>query len=148
MNHLKAAENNNTGRRGGKWYQYPSYEGGTDTIAWGDKLKPGEDFRNGLTDAQAHALLVSDFENALRIARTHYSQVYPGGWENLSPYVKIIAADIAFNTGNLSGYPKFMRAMRENNLNAMKQECCSRSGNKPLTNRNKMRQNYLQDNLG
>lgn len=44
----------------GRWYPHNSLEGGSDTIAYGHKLQPGENFSKGLTDSEAVALLKKD----------------------------------------------------------------------------------------
>jgi len=39
---------------------YPSPEGGSATIGWGHKIRPGEDYSKGLTAAQADKLFLKD----------------------------------------------------------------------------------------
>ena len=63
----------------GKWFPHTSLEGGSDTIAYGHKIQTGEDFEDGLTDAQAIALLRQDIakrEVAIKSALPKYS-TYP-----------------------------------------------------------------------
>jgi hypothetical protein len=44
------------------WFPHKSFEGGSDTIAYGHKIQSGEDFSAGITDAQAEELLKKDIE--------------------------------------------------------------------------------------
>jgi GH24 family phage-related lysozyme (muramidase) len=47
-------------KRTGRWYPHRSIEGGSDTIAYGHKIQAGEVYSNGLSDAEATALLRQD----------------------------------------------------------------------------------------
>jgi len=67
----------------GRWYPHRSLEGGSDTIAYGHKLLPGEDFSKGITDEEAITLLRQDIakrEVAIRKALPEY--------DSLPQYVK------------------------------------------------------------
>ena len=67
----------------GRWYPHKSLEGGADTIAYGHKLQPGEDFSAGITDEEAITLLRQDIarrEAAIRKALPNY--------DSLPQYVK------------------------------------------------------------
>jgi GH24 family phage-related lysozyme (muramidase) len=73
-NVIKGFENNKNYKPGGwdpikkRWFQHPSPEGGNPTIAYGHKLTDSEvatnRFVNGLTDAEANALLQHDMRDA------------------------------------------------------------------------------------
>lgn len=45
-----------------KFMPYSSVEGGAQTIAWGHKIKKGEDFSSGITKEQAEELLIKDVQ--------------------------------------------------------------------------------------
>lgn len=67
----------------GRWYPHKSLEGGADTIAYGHKIQPGEDFSKGLSDEEAVTLLRQDIakrEVAIRKALPNY--------DSLPQYVK------------------------------------------------------------
>jgi lysozyme len=50
--------------------QYPSPEGGADTIGWGHKIRPGEDFSKGLTKDQADQLFARDLAPAEKLVQS------------------------------------------------------------------------------
>lgn len=49
--------------------QYPSVEGGSDTIGWGHKMLPGEDFSGGISELEAEELFASDLAIHEQIVR-------------------------------------------------------------------------------
>ena len=58
---LKKLENSvKAGYRKGKWYPHRSFEGGSDTIAYGHKLMPGEDYSSGMSEEKAAQLQQKD----------------------------------------------------------------------------------------
>lgn len=75
VNIIKAFENSKNNPRGGynkqlkKWFPHKSLEGGADTIAYGHKLQPGEDFSKGLTDDEAEKLLEKDINRTIQTAK-------------------------------------------------------------------------------
>jgi len=85
MGYENSKDNPNGGydKASGKWFPVRSLEGGSDTIAYGHKLLPGEDFSKGITDEEAVALLRQDIakrEVAIRKALPEY--------DSLPQYVK------------------------------------------------------------
>jgi len=48
---------------------YPSPEGGSDTVGWGHKIQPGEDYSKGLTPGQADQLLLKDIAGHQKIVQ-------------------------------------------------------------------------------
>ena len=48
---------------------YTSPEKGLDTVGWGHKMRPGEDFSRGLTPEQADALFLKDLARHQRIVQ-------------------------------------------------------------------------------
>ena len=92
----------------GRWYPHRSLEGGSDTIAYGHKLLPGEDFSKGITDEEAITLLRQDIakcEVAIRKALPNY--------DSLPQYVKngIISAWYRGDLGP-KATPKTMALMK------------------------------------
>ncbi len=141
IKYIKDAENSiKAGFRDGKWYPYNSVEGGNDTIAYGHKLRTGEDFSNGITDAEADALLLKDINKARDIVIEYHSDwvdkfiekatVYVQKsstnapnyqfFANLNPTNSVfklsqkqleMLTDYAFNLGTLKSFPKFAAAV-------------------------------------
>ena len=75
-NVIKRFENSVDNPRGGYnkakklWFPHKSLEGGSDTIAYGHKIQPGENFSKGLTDSDALKLLEKDIDKKLKIAKS------------------------------------------------------------------------------
>lgn len=67
----------------GKWFPARSLEGGSDTIAYGHKIQPDEDFSAGLTDSEALNLLKKDI--AIREASIRMNLP---SYDTLPQYVK------------------------------------------------------------
>lgn len=112
------------------WYPHKSFEGGSDTIAYGHKILPGEDYTKGITEEQAEALLVRDLEKAkAQVLREVNNQKLNG--KQLEMLV-----DFVFNMGTLKKFPKFTRAVLDNNSTVMKAQYKRFSGGKELIGRN------------
>jgi len=93
---LKEFENSvGAGKRGEKWFKFSSLEGGTDSIAYGHKLTSSEaesglikigndevDYRKGLTEDQAQALLNQDVTLARKFAMASLVKVGLEGDDN------------------------------------------------------------------
>lgn len=145
---MKDQENDSrAGYSDGKWYPHGSVEGGSGTIAYGHKIKPGEDFSDGISDSTANQLFESDFQRAYDRAESAFDGIYGSGeFAELDTYKQNVATDIAFNTGNLTNYPKFMKAMYENDLDGMTDECKSYCQGRPLNRRNDWRIEVIESN--
>jgi hypothetical protein len=52
-----------------RWFPHKSLEGGSDTIAYGHKIQPGENFSKGLTDDEAVKLLNRDINRTIDTAK-------------------------------------------------------------------------------
>jgi len=127
INYVKSVENNKSDPRGGwnntdqKWYPHGSHEGGTDTIGHGHKLKRGEAFPDGLTDEQAHDLLIQDLKIHENLVKRDIGvDVY----NSLDTNRKQMLIDFAFNLGNIwkKEFPKFTKAVIDNNIPVMRAE--------------------------
>lgn len=130
---------------GSLWTPHESVEGGRDTIAYGHKLKAGEDFSEGITEEQALQLLQED----LAVAEKEASKV--GGFESLEEKYQLVITELAFNTGRFkeSQWPKLMKAIRAGDDSTVRKEMMRKFTNKDgkdvgLTNRVKA----LADTLG
>jgi len=87
-------------KENGRWYQHPSPEGGLDTIAYGHKLKPGENFSRGLSQAEAEKLLSKDIIEHEDIARYRVDRKYgEGTFDRLDNLRKQMITELAFNLG-------------------------------------------------
>jgi GH24 family phage-related lysozyme (muramidase) len=125
LNYIKQVENGSRmgyRRQFSKWFPHPSPEGGRPTIAYGHKLKPGESFSNGITQAQAEALLIKDLTEAWYRADTWLQTKHQVRMDQLSQRQQEMLVDYAFNLGSLGGFPKFVRAVLKNDLHTMRQE--------------------------
>ena len=74
QNFIKSWESGPEGNRGRDGFasrQYPSPEGGTDTIGWGHKLIPGEKYPNGIDERKAEDLFQRDLEKHQAIVKNN-----------------------------------------------------------------------------
>lgn len=140
INYIKSVENGwKKGFRNGKWYPYASPEGGSPTIAYGHKLKSGEDYSDGISDSDAERLLIADLEHAHDVVvRTHQqwvknylAELQSAAKKNpshskykfamgltpsspifdLTPVQNQMLIDFVFNLGSLNKFPKFTSAV-------------------------------------
>lgn len=130
---------------GSLWTPHKSAEGGSDTIAYGHKIKAGEDFSKGITEKQAEQLLKKDLEEAESVA----SKV--DGYQGLEEEYQLVLTEIAFNVGSVSEeeWPKLIGAMRSGDDSLVREEMSRKFTDKDgkgvgLTNRVKA----LADTLG
>lgn len=120
INVIKAFENSKANPRGGynkklgKWFPHKSLEGGSDTIAYGHKLLPGENFSKGLTDNEAEKLLEKDIRAKISLAKSKIKN-----FDSLPLTVKIAVINSLFRgdmgpkTMSLLSQNKFADAARE-----------------------------------
>lgn len=124
---IRVEENATTNPKGGwnktskKWVQHKSFEGGSDTIAYGHKLTSQEnktgkiligttyyDLKNGLTDNQAKRLFKQDFKKAEDGAQR---AIGDNNWSRMSRKNQLLAAEIQFNVrGGVRKFKKFIAA--------------------------------------
>ena len=137
INYIKSVENKiKAGFKHGLWHPHKSVEGGTDTIAYGHKLRPGEHFANGLTDAQATELLKKDIQTAAERAKqiTNY-KFGNGAWERLDNTKKEMLVDFAFN-GVLGKFPKVLDGVVTGNDNEVRAQYIRHVNGKEMSGRN------------
>ena len=113
-NIISKFENNPNYKKGGfdkskgKWFPHKSLEGGSDTIAYGHKILPGEDFSKGLTEDEAQKLLKADITKKLNDARRLIK-----GFDSLPVEVKIAALNALYR-GDLG--PKTISWLNQRNF--------------------------------
>lgn len=133
-------------KQDGRWYQHPSPEGGLDTIAYGHKLKPGEDFSRGLSQAEAEKLLSKDIIDHENEARYRVDRKYgEGTFDRLDNLRKQMITELAFNLGGggVDLFKSYVKGILTNNkalaLKEHKRYYKKDGKNIPLTQRN----NYI-----
>lgn len=124
IEYIKHVENGvHSGFKNGMWYPMPSPEGGNATIAYGHKLKNSEikEFSNGITDEYAEKLLLHDLALA---KKTVYSDIksMAGVQIPLDARQEEMLTDFAFNLSTLKGFPKFVKAVLNNDENTIAHE--------------------------
>jgi GH24 family phage-related lysozyme (muramidase) len=134
---LKFLENGiKSGFSGGKWKPHHSVEGGSDTIAYGHKLKKGEDFSKGITEEEAVKLLMKDYQEHKTRAENHVDNKYgQGTFSNLSPQQQILLTDYEYNVG-LSKFPSFTKGVIDGSKKLMMREYKRYTGGNEMTQRN------------
>jgi hypothetical protein len=112
VNIVKRFENSIDNPRGGYnkakklWFPHKSLEGGSDTIAYGHKIQPGENFSKGLTDADALKLLEKDVGKKLNVAKSHIKN-----FDTLPLTVRIAVLNALYR-GDMG--PKTMKLLNQN----------------------------------
>ena len=125
------------------WFPHKSFEGGSDTIGYGHKIQPGEDFSKGITDAQAESLLKKDLEKAKAQVNKEV------GGRQLSKKQMEMFVDFVFNMGTLKKFPKFTEFALKNDLQGMKSQYKRFAGGKELKGRNSaFLQRFLTEYFG
>lgn len=102
-----------------RWFPGKSPEGGTPTLAWGHKLTESEwaakkvsfidpkikepvarDFRYGLTDEEAHALLIKDIDEHEEQARRDWNRYQEKPtYDELPEKYKMVLVNLVYNAG-------------------------------------------------
>jgi hypothetical protein len=112
VNIVKRFENSIDNPRGGYnkakklWFPHKSLEGGSDTIAYGHKIQPGENFSKGLSDSDALKLLEKDIGKKLNVAKSHIKNF------DTLPLTVRIATINALYRGDMG--PKTMKLLNQN----------------------------------
>ncbi len=108
----------NRGLKGDRFYQYPSEEGGNDTIGYGHKLtdddvKAGR-YSKGLTKDEAIVLMRNDVEEHLdRTLEQYEAKFGKGSFDKLHPDLKVLALDFVYNGLPIDEYPNFFGAANQ-----------------------------------
>lgn len=139
---VKRVENGaRLGYRSGKYYPYPSAEGGMPTIGFGHKIRSWrehKDLRRGITREEAHALLVKDLDIAWQRAALVMKR---DGVDinSLDVEQREMLIDFAFN-GVLHEFRRFRKAVVEHDwcvvIDEHRRYYRSRGRKVPLTDRN------------
>ena len=112
VNIIKQFENNINNPKGGYnkvkklWFPHKSVEGGSDTIAYGHKIQPNEDFSKGITDDDALKLLEKDASKKIDVAKKHIEKF------DSMPLTVRIATINALYRGDMG--PKTMKLLSQN----------------------------------
>ena len=131
-NVISKFENNPNYKKGGfdkssgKWFPHKSLEGGSDTIAYGHKILPGEDFSKGMSESEAQELLKKDITKKLNDARRLIKN-----FDSLSPQVKIAALNGLFR-GDLG--PKTIEWLNQRNFKQAAKEYLNHKEYKTTSN--------------
>ena len=155
INYMKHVENNNhAGYKNGKFYPYPSIEGGSPTIGYGHKIEGrGGNYSNGLTDKDAEKLLINDLEIAKQIVYRDIKGMFKVQIPQLEKDKEEMLIDFAFNLkGGLRTFPHFVRAVLTNDWKTAAKEykrtATSKDGHKTELGRNKIFfQTFIQPHL-
>lgn len=108
-----------------KWFPHESAEGGRKTIAYGHKLKPGEDYSKGITHAQAIELMKKDAINAaagaMEVVDARFGE---GTYVRLSGLQKQMLIDFVYNGGKglLIKFKNFTKGVVKNDIDLVKKE--------------------------
>jgi len=137
LKELKFLENGiKSGFSDGTWKPHKSVEGGSDTIAYGHKLKEGENYSKGISEAQANNLLKQDYDHHKSRAEKHIDGKYgTGAFKKLDPKKQILLTDYEYNVG-LSKFPSFVKGVVTNNKDLMLKEYKRYAGANEMTQRN------------
>jgi hypothetical protein len=146
LKELKFLENGiKAGYVNGVWTPHRSVEGGLKTIAYGHKLQPGEDYSKGLTEKEANKLLQKDYVEHKARAKKHVDARYgEGSFAKLPPQKQILLTDYEYNVG-LTEFPKFTRAVINNDTDSMLDQYKRFSGDNEMTQRNEWTLNMIQN---
>jgi GH24 family phage-related lysozyme (muramidase) len=112
-----------------------------------DELKSGV-FRKGVNEKEATELLRNDIAIAEGRAKRSFGKK---GWKAMDDHRREMAIEFAFNLGNkaFTEFPKFAKALRNNNWEGIAQEYERFSEGKPLEARNQMfYSTYIEPMLG
>lgn len=144
---MKNLENANfSGYKNGKWYPHRSYEGGYPTIAWGHKIKTKSElhrFNNGISTQEAERLLKDDLEEAKQKVDDYIESL--GVKIPLNQKQVEMLTEFMFNLGNLRGFPKFTKAVLNQDWKTAEKECIRYANGKPIPRRNELfKQRYFK----
>ena len=91
------------------WYPHKSVEGGAKTIAYGHKIRSGEDFSKGITEKYATSLLIKDIDKAIYKIKN----VLSIDIDSLPRYVRQALVNAMFR-GELKSTHKTVNLMNQN----------------------------------
>ncbi len=122
IDYMKEMENSvKAGYVDGRWYPHKSVEGGSDTVAYGHKIQKGEDFSQGLTEAEADSLLRQDLARAESQAARLIKEKHGVEWSTLPEWKREVFIDFQFNSV-LRSFPKFRKAVLCDDVAGMARE--------------------------
>jgi GH24 family phage-related lysozyme (muramidase) len=122
-NYIKKAENGiRSGFRHGKWFPIPDPNGKFNVIAYGHRVLPGENFDAGITEEQAHQMMMKDLFDAWHRADKWLRAKYSKGMNAIPRQSQEILTDFAYNPGSLGTFPKFVDAVMKGDMEGMQRE--------------------------
>ena len=141
---LKKLENSvKAGYRKGKWYPHRSFEGGSDTIAYGHKLMPGEDYSSGISEEKAAQLQQKDVLEKQKVTETFIDNKYgKGTYDSLPQNSQMLLLDYTYN-GVINKFPSFVKHVVEGNKEGMLKEYERGSKGRPLKERNEWTESVI-----
>lgn len=120
----------------GLWTPHESVEKGNPTIAYGHKLKAGEDFSKGITEAQALKMLGDDIKYHEQNAKSVVDEKFgKGTFDSLHQDKQMLLTDYSFN-GVLSEFPLFTEGLVEGDKKKMFGQYKRYTKDLPLKKRN------------
>lgn len=141
IDYIKQSENGirkGFNKKTNRWYPSPSVEGGSPTIAYGHKVKSGENFSKGITEEEAIRLLNTDLEIARQKAQREIDSAYGNGiFSSLPIENQEMLTDFVFNLGSLTSFPKFTRGVLMNKPDVISKEYKRFVNGRELTQRNR-----------
>ena len=145
LKELKNLENSvKAGYKKGKWYPHRSFEGGSDTIAYGHKLMPGEDYSSGISDQKAAELQKNDVLEKQKVAESFVDKKYgKGTYDSLPQNSQMLLLDYTYN-GVINKFPSFVKHVVEGNKEGMLKEYERGSKGRPLKERNEWAKNVIK----
>lgn len=153
VNHIKSVENSimkGWDKRDRKWYPHKSFEGGTDTIAYGHKLTRDDinsgKFDNGIAMSEAEDLLLQDIKKHEDRVRRIMKNQYDVNYDTLSIPQKFLLTDYEY-TGVLKKFPSFTVALLVGNKAEMIKQHERKSNGIPLQDRNARTADYINQNF-
>jgi GH24 family phage-related lysozyme (muramidase) len=124
IDYIKSVENAaKIGYRNGTWFWHKAPEGGMPEIGYGHKIKKGEEgkFSKGVSNSEIEQLLRKDLAVAKKQVYNDIKHMF-NVQVPLTPLQEEILTDYAYNLGNLRGYPKFVKAVVNQDWNTAKKE--------------------------
>lgn len=124
-------------------------EGNLDDIGFGYKMSPKEKkaFKNGITNEKLMSLTNKVLKEKEQVAKNYFNnENYSVNWNELNPKERILLTDYAYN-GVIGEFPKFLKAVANQDKATMLKEYERFSDGKPLTERNKWTKKYIEDNF-
>lgn len=121
-----------------RWSVIGDPNGRDQIIGYGHKLRPGDNFSKGISEADAIRLLNQDLNIARDKARKEVDASYGLGlFAQLPLKSQEMLTDFVYNLGSLRSFPKFTRAVLTNDVATMNLEYKRFTNGRELEGRNR-----------